>query len=111
MFDLKVLDCILYDRQRVEVGRSQDVGNVTVDEDVTGLKAENGRLWASRVRAAYPEDLGRLPGGEAREKVRIRLVEIGSPFSIGRAKGGGVSIGIGCWVSHGSQLMNEPLVL
>lgn len=111
MFDLKILDCILDDRQRVEVGRSQDVGNVAVNEDVTGLKAENGRLWASRVRAAYPEDLGRLPGGEACEKVRIRLLEIGSPGSIGRAKGGGVSIGLGFCSSHGSQLMNEPLVL
>lgn len=57
VLNFQILDGILNDGQGVDVGVDEDVGDVAVAEDLTGLQAQDGRLGTSRVRAAYPENL------------------------------------------------------
>lgn len=52
---LQVGDGVLDDGRGVDVGGGDDVRDVAVDEDVTGLQAQDGGLGAARVRAAKPD--------------------------------------------------------
>jgi len=42
--DLEILDGVLDDRQRVDVGWDENIGNVAVAEDISRLKSEDGGL-------------------------------------------------------------------
>lgn len=86
MLDLQVRDRILDDGAGVDVGRADDVGDVAVDEDVTGLQAEDRRLGDARVGAAEPEDRGRLPGRERWEEGRVLVRFVGGPGGVGRKR-------------------------
>ncbi len=55
VLDLEVDDGVLDDGGRVDVGPRDDVGNVAVDKDVSGLQAEDGCLGAAGVGAAEPD--------------------------------------------------------
>lgn len=52
---LQVGDGILDDGRGIDVGGRDDVRDVTVDEDVAGLQAQDGGLGTARVRAAKPD--------------------------------------------------------
>lgn len=41
-----------------------DIGDVAMHKDVAWLKAQDGGLWAARVGASDPEDLGLLAAAE-----------------------------------------------
>ena len=69
--DLEVRDGVRDDGLAVEVRGGQHVGDVAVDEDVAGPEAEDGGLGDAGVRAADPEDLGLLAGGEGGEEVGV----------------------------------------
>ena len=71
--DLEVGDGVLDHGRRAHVVRVHAVGNVAVDEDVTGPAAAHGRLGDAAVGASYPQDLGPLALGELDESIRIRL--------------------------------------
>lgn len=60
MFDLEVLHGELDDREGIDVGADEDVGDVAVAEDLAWFEAEDGRFGAAGVGASDPEDLGRL---------------------------------------------------
>ena len=47
VLDLEVLHSVLNHSQRIQVSGNQNVGDVAVAEDVAGLQAENGGLWAT----------------------------------------------------------------
>ena len=60
----------------------QDVGDVAVHEDVAGLEAQDGCLWAARVRAADPENLGVLAACEGGEERWVRGRSAGCPLTV-----------------------------
>lgn len=93
MLDLQVLDRILDDGAGVDVGRTDDVGDVAVDEDVTGLQSEDRGLRDARVGASEPEDRGRLPGRERWEECRVLVRFVGGPGGVGGER---VRVGVGC---------------
>lgn len=49
VLDLQVRNSIFNDCAAVDVGRTDDVGNVAMHKDITWLEAENGGLWHARV--------------------------------------------------------------
>lgn len=55
VLDLEVDDGVLDYGEGVEVGGGDDVGNISVDEDVTRLKTENGGFRDTSVGAAKPD--------------------------------------------------------
>ena len=55
VFDLEVDYGVLDDGRRVDVGSRDDVGNVAVDKDISGLQAEDCCLRAAGVGAAEPD--------------------------------------------------------
>lgn len=57
MLDFEVLHRVLDHRQRVDVCVDQDVGDVAMAEDLTGLEAQNRGFGTSRVRTSNPENL------------------------------------------------------
>ena len=63
MLDLEVFHCILDDRKRIEVRGRQNICNITMNEDITGLQAKDSRFGASGVGASYPEDFRMLALG------------------------------------------------
>lgn len=91
VLDAQMTDGVFDDRRRTKVGRVQNVGNVTVDKDVTGLQAQDGGLRAARVGAANPEDLGTLADRKAGEEVGLLPDGFGSPFLV-LFQGGGESV-------------------
>lgn len=80
VLDLEVCNGELNDRQRVDVGGLDDVGNVAVDKDLTRLQAQNGRLWDTGVGTTDPENLGRLALCRLGEEVRVGLLHAGAPL-------------------------------
>jgi hypothetical protein len=54
VLDLEMCDGVLNHGRGVDIGRGDDVGNVSVDEYIAGLQAEDCCLRASRVGAAKP---------------------------------------------------------
>lgn len=54
MLHFELVDRVLDDGRGVDVGGRDDVGDVAVYEDVTGLQAQDRRLGAARVGAAEP---------------------------------------------------------
>lgn len=93
MLDLQVCDCILNDGAGVDIGRADDVGDVAVDEDVTGLQSEDRGLGDARVGAAEPEDRGRLPSRERWEEGRVLVRFVRGPGGVGGER---VGEGVGC---------------
>lgn len=91
MLDAQVTDGILDDRRRAQVGRVQDVGDVTVDKDIARLEAQDGGLGAARVGAADPEDFGALADRKAGEEVGLLTGGFGGPFLV-LAQGSEVSV-------------------
>lgn len=83
MFDLEVGDGVLDHGRGVDVGGGDDVGDVAVDEDITGLHAEDGGLGAARVGATDPEDLGRLAAGQLGEELGVLMSLVASPSIVG----------------------------
>ena len=71
VFDLEDIDGKLQHRQTVEVGVSDDVSNVAVNEQLTGAKVEYPTRRNSRVGAAYPQVFGRLLTDQTAKKVRV----------------------------------------
>ena len=55
VLDLEVGDSVLDHGSGVDVGGGDNVGNVAVDKDVTGLHAQDCGLGAARVRATDPD--------------------------------------------------------
>ena len=84
---------ILDDCAGIDVGRADDVGDVAVDEDVTGLQAEDRRLGDAGVGAAQPEDRGRLSGRERWEEGGVLVRFVGGPGGVGGKR---VREGVGC---------------
>ena len=64
MLDLEDVDGVLQDREAVEVGVDDDVADVAVHEDLTGLQADDLVRRHAAVGAADPEPLRSLPVGE-----------------------------------------------
>ena len=83
VLDLEVDDGVLDDGGRVDVGPRDDVGNVAVDKDVSGLQAEDGCLGAAGVGAAEPDCERDL---EVREKKSYENPE-GQLLTIGPSAG------------------------
>jgi hypothetical protein len=94
MLDLQVLHGVLDDGERIDVGWDDDVGDVTVAEDLAGLEAENSGFGAAGVGAADPEDLGRLPFAEAFEEGWIGFGEGAAP---GAVVVEGFGVGVFAW--------------
>lgn len=80
VFDLEVSNGELNNGKRVDVGGCDDVGNVAVDKDLTGLQAQDGRLGDARVGATDPENLGRLTLCRLGEEVGVGLDHLGAPL-------------------------------
>lgn len=69
VLDFEGVDGVEDDGLDGEVVRGDDVGDVAVDEDVTGLGAAEGGFRATRVGAAKPEERGCLTLCKGREQV------------------------------------------
>lgn len=82
VFDLEMFDGVFDDSGRTEIGWMQDVGDISVDEHVTGFQAEEGGLGASRVGASDPQNFGVLAVGKSREEVRVFLSGLGCPLLV-----------------------------
>ena len=91
VLDFQVLDGVLDHRKGVQVRWREDVRDVAVNEDITGLQAEDHCFRASRVRAADPKDLRALALGKGREEVRSRPSYGGGPGLVGAE---GANIGV-----------------
>ena len=83
LLDLQMADGILDDSLGAEVGRVEDIGDIAVDEDVTGLEAEDGGFRDAGVGAADPEDFGRLALGEFGQQVGFGAVGLFGPVFVG----------------------------
>lgn len=80
VLDLEMGDGELYDGERVDVGRRDNIGNVAVHKDLTGLQAEDGGLGNTGVCASNPKNGGRLTGSGASEEIRLRLGRLCAPL-------------------------------
>ena len=76
------VDGVLQHREAVEVGVHDDVGDVAVDEHLARRQADDLVGGDAAVRAADPEVLGRLPGGETGEEVRVGCDHRGRPGAV-----------------------------
>jgi hypothetical protein len=54
MFDLEMCHGVFNYRRGVDIGRRHDVGNVSVHNHITRLKAQEGCLGAAGIRATKP---------------------------------------------------------
>lgn len=79
MFDLEVVDGVLEDREAVEVGVGEEVGDVAVDKDFAGGEAENFVGRDPAVGAADPEIFGGLLDSQL---LKSFWVEPGGPLSV-----------------------------
>lgn len=95
VLDLEVLHRILNDGERVDISWNEDVGDVSVAEDITGLEAENGGFWATGVGTTDPEDFGGLTFAEFLEELRLEFGEVAAPFGVA-FEGDGVGVFLGC---------------
>jgi len=82
VLDLVDLDGVLKDTQRREIGGWEEVGDVTVGEDLSGQEIENCVLRNAGVRAPEPEDLGRLALREGGEEGGVGRRSSGGPFVV-----------------------------
>lgn len=82
VLDAQVLHGVLNNGTRAQVTGVQDIRNVAVNEDVTGLEAQHRGFRASRVGAAEPEDLRLLAGCKGREEVGVLTRRLSSPFLV-----------------------------
>lgn len=69
VLNLEMLDGVENYALGVNVGGRDDIGDVSVNKDITGLEAEDGGLRDTRIGAAYPEDLGFLARSEGGEEL------------------------------------------
>ena len=58
VFDFEVLHSILDDGKRIEIRGDDDVGDVSVDEYVARVEAQDGCFRAARVGTSNPQNLG-----------------------------------------------------
>lgn len=80
--DFEDIHGILYDGKEVEIGFDDDVGDVAVDENLTGCEAGDLVGGHAAVRTTNPEVLGALLVGEFAEKLWIVGVDIGGPLAV-----------------------------
>lgn len=106
VLDFEVSDGELDDRERVDVGGGDNIGDVAVDKDLTRLEAENGCLGDAGVGASNPENLGRLTGSLTWEEVRVGRGSLGAPFAdtVGQRMGEAV-----CTKDDGLAIGAEPM--
>ena len=92
VLDLELADGELEHAGEGQVGGGEHVGDVAVDEDVTGLEAEDGGFGDAGVGAAEPEDggvLGLSEGGEEGGVDGGGVVRPGGVGGEGVGEGGG----------------------
>ena len=89
VLDLEVGNSKLDDGEGVDVGSGDNVGNVAVHKDLTGLQAQDGRFGNSRIRTTNPQDLGRLALGGSLEEVGLFGRSVGAPlaYTLGESMG------------------------
>ena len=80
--DTQVLHSVFNNAGGAEVARVEDVGDVAVYEDVTGLETQEGGFWAARVGAPDPQNLRCLSRGEGREEVGVFAGCLCGPFFV-----------------------------
>lgn len=56
VLDFQVDDSVLDNGGGVDVGRGDEVADVTVDEDIAGLETEKGSFWNPGIGATEPEN-------------------------------------------------------
>jgi hypothetical protein len=64
MLNFQMNYSIFNDRGRIDVGGGDYVGNVSVDEDISGGETEDCGFRDTRVRAADPKDSWGLTAGK-----------------------------------------------
>ena len=112
MLNLEMRDRVRDDRLAVQIRGRDDIRNVAVHKDVTGLQAQDRSFGDAAVRAADPEDLGGLALGEGGEEVGVFGVGFLRPLLVLAQQGGGEGVcgggkggeglALGCvWVEGG----------
>jgi len=82
VFDFEVKDCELDDRKQADIGVVDNVGDVAMDEDFTGLAVQYSRLGYSRICTPNPENRRRLAFGASWEEVGVFAADLGRPFLV-----------------------------
>jgi len=81
---LEMDDGILDDTGCVDIVGVYCIRYVAVHKDLAGLAVADGRLRDARIRASYPEDLGRLPLSKGREFIGVGMLCILQRVSVNR---------------------------
>jgi hypothetical protein len=79
VFYLQHIDRKLDHRETIQIGMDDDVGDVAVDENFAGQKADDFVGRHAAVGAADPEVFRILLAGEFLEKLRVALRDFGRP--------------------------------
>src|SRR5216683_3981781 len=82
MGDAQHVDGVLHHRQAVEVDMHDLVGDVAVDEDLAGQEADHLVGGHPAVRAADPQELGRLLVAQLGEEAGMLLLHVARPFPV-----------------------------
>ena len=86
-FDAQDVDGELDDREAVQVGVDDDVGDVAVDEHLAGQQADDLVGRHAAVGAADPEVLRRLLAGQPAEELGVLPGHLGGPGAVVREEG------------------------
>ena len=73
---------VLDDRQAIEIGVHDDVGDIAVDEQFAGRQADDLVGGNAAVRAADPEEFRRLLGQQVLEEFRVALANRRGPAGV-----------------------------
>ena len=82
VFYAEDIDRVLDDRETIQVGVNHDVGDVTVDKDLAGQKADDFVGRHATVGAADPEVLRILLAREFLKKLRIAVFDCAGPSPV-----------------------------
>ena len=82
VFHAEDIDRVLYDRETIQIGVNNDVGDVTVDEDLAWQQADDFVGRHATVGAADPEVLRILLAREFLKKLRIAVFDCAGPSPV-----------------------------
>ncbi len=101
VFDLEDENGVFDNREAIEIGGADEIGDIAVDEDLAGREADDLVRGDAAVGASDPEVSRALLVDEPRKEIRIGREVIRRPFPIVRVEAGEGHRGLlaGLWSS------------
>jgi hypothetical protein len=80
--DTERVDGEFHHRQKIKIGGMNEVSDIAVHEDFTGLKPSNDVCWDPTIGAANPKILRTLDSGEIEKVLRVGFSLFSRPSAV-----------------------------